>query len=404
MINNVNQLVSILMIIAGIMVVVLIAIVFVYLKAKVNENAAKKERKENQITSEEAKTTKNTVKQYSVRSVFDFMEFDKIEDNMISFKNGKKYVMVIECQGINYDLMSEEEKVAVEEGFLQFLNTLTGPIQIYVQTRKVNLNSSLQNYKEKVNEIEMTYNKQKLRYEQALKNPNISEDVKKREYYELVKQQNLYEYGKDIIYNTERMSLNKNILNKKYYIATYYYPSESGQDNLDKEELKELAFSELYTKAQSIIRTLSISGVMGNIMTSTELADLLYVAYNRDEAEDYGIDKAIRAKYDELYSTAPDYMEKKINLLEKEIDNQAYDLANKVVTEVQSERQKEYDEMKDNIDDIIADLAKAYIEESKNNLGEEVVEKSKEKIDESRKEKESDVQKKTKTRRTSSRA
>ncbi len=41
-------------------------------------------------------------------------------------------------------------------------------------------------------------------------------------------------------------------------------------------------------------------------MTSDELVDLLYVAYNRDEAEVFGIDKAVRSGYEELYTTAPE--------------------------------------------------------------------------------------------------
>ena len=82
-------------------------------------------------------------KTFGVESVMNFMEFDRIEDNMIEEKNGAKYVMVIECQGINYDLMSEVEKNAVEEGFIQFLNTIRHPVQIYTQTRTINLDSSL---------------------------------------------------------------------------------------------------------------------------------------------------------------------------------------------------------------------------------------------------------------------
>jgi hypothetical protein len=35
--------------------------------------------------------------------------------------------------------MSEKEKIAVEEGFVQFLNTLRFPVQIYVQSRTLNL-------------------------------------------------------------------------------------------------------------------------------------------------------------------------------------------------------------------------------------------------------------------------
>ena len=311
--SNIGLLTAALLIIAGIMIVLLIVLAVIYVKMRLKERSeleTKKPVNENEIKKETSK-----VRQYTVNSVFDFMEFDKIEDNMIIQKNGKRFIMVIECQGINYDLMSQEEKVGVEEGFSQFLNTLKEPIQLYIQTRKINLESSLQNYREKVDEIEKEYTKQKMRYEQIAKNPNISEELIKKEYYEYIKQKNLYEYGKDIIYNTERMSLNKNILNEKYYAVLSYYAESGDEGYLDKDEIRERAFSELYTKSKSVIRALSVSGVVGKILNSTELADLLYVAYNRDESEDYGIDKARRARFDELYLTAQDYMTRKCNYL-----------------------------------------------------------------------------------------
>jgi hypothetical protein len=65
----------------------------------------------------------------------DFMEFDKIEDDMIVQDDGRRYVMAIRCMGINYDLMSEPEMLADEEGFANFLNTLKFAIQLYVQSR-----------------------------------------------------------------------------------------------------------------------------------------------------------------------------------------------------------------------------------------------------------------------------
>ena len=57
--------------------------------------------------------------------------------------------MVLECQGVNYDLMSEMERTSVEQGFIEFLNTLRTEIQIYVQTRTVNLSNSIHTYKDK---------------------------------------------------------------------------------------------------------------------------------------------------------------------------------------------------------------------------------------------------------------
>lgn len=320
------------------------------------------------------------------------MEFEKIEDNMIIQKKGSRYVMVVECQGINYDLMSQAEQVGVEEGFIQFLNTLSHPIQIYTQTRKINLETSIQTYKAEVDKIEQEYSRQKLKYQSIMANPSSTEEQKKQALYEFTKDKNLYEYGKDIIYNTEKMSLNRNILNKKYYLVIPYYSEELGQSDFDKDEIREMAFSELYTKAQAIIRSLSVSGVVGRVLSSAELADLLYFAYNRDEAEMFGVDKAIRAGYNEMNTTAQDYMEKKIELLDKQIEKEAMRLANEKVEQVQSEKQKEYLRKVETEDDIINNLAQLIIQENETMLGKDVAEKAKEKV---RKEKKSNVQEKT---------
>ena len=180
--------------------------------------------------------------------------------------------------------------------------------------------------------------------------------------YELTKARNLYEYGKDIIYNTEQMSLNKNVLNKRYYIVT---------SNFDKSELKNLAFSELYTRCQAIITSLSSSGVIGKILGSNSLADLLYMAYNRDEAEVFGLDKALAAGYDELYSTAPDVIEKKVAALDREIEQKAMEKAQETVGKVKNAREKKLEEKRNNMDDIIDEMAKMIIQENRGYIGRE---------------------------------
>lgn len=383
MTNNIDFMTVILYIMIAIMFVLAIALAFVYMNMKVKERQSL-----NEQNKKDNKDAKKTSKVFSIGSVFDFMEFDKIEDNMIIQKKGARYVMAIECQGINYDLMSQAEKVGVEEGFIQFLNTLAHPIQIYTQTRKINLENSLQTYKSEVDKIEQEYNKQRIRYQNIMSSPHATEEQRKQALYEFTKDKNLYEYGKDIIYNTEKMSLNRNILNKKYYIIVPYYADELGQNDFDKEEVKEMAFSELYTRAQAIIRALSVSGVMGRVLSSAELADLLYFAYNRDEAELYGVDKAIKAGYNELYSTAPDYMDKKIEMLDRQIEKEATNLASEKVAQVQTEKQKEYQRKVETKDDIINNLAQLIIEENEAMLGKDVAERAKDKV---RKERKSNV-------------
>ena len=291
---------------------------------------------------------------------------------MIVQKNGNKYIMVVECQGINYDLMSEMEKNAVEEGFIQFLNTIRHPIQIYVQTRTLNLESSIQSYRDKVQAIEENLSKQEARYKEMQSSGNYTREQLDKAFYELTKQRNLTEYGKDIIYDTEKMSLNKNVLNQKYYIVVPYYPEELGQNDFDKEEIKNLAFSELYTRCQSIIRTLSACEVGGRILTSNELADLLYVAYNRDEQETYGIDKALRAGYDELYSTAPDVLDKKMRTLDQKIEEEAFNKANEKVIEAQSAKERALQRKENNMDDLISQMAQLIIEQNRTIVGSDV--------------------------------
>ena len=123
-----NQIASFLTIILGIMITILFVLIGIYFLF----NFQSKQKNISKIKPGEKSTPERTKVQqlYNVQSVFNFMEFDKIEDNMIIQKDGKRFLMVIKCQGINYDLMSGVEKSSVEQGFIQFLNTLRNPIQI----------------------------------------------------------------------------------------------------------------------------------------------------------------------------------------------------------------------------------------------------------------------------------
>lgn len=370
---TINTITMILIAVLLVMFLLLGILCILYFKSR-NQKTDNTQKTSNTVSAE--KTTKS----YTVESVFDFMEFDKIEDNMIITKKGTKYVMVVECQGVNYDLMSEVEKNAVEEGFIQFLNTLRHPVQIYTQTRTINLENSIQTYRSKVQEIESQLEKEKLQYDKMVNSGNYTDEEIKAAFYELTKTTNLYEYGKDIIYTTEKMSLNKNVLNQKYYVVIPYYPEELGENNFERQEITNLAFSELYTRAQSIIRTLGVCGVNGRVLNSNDLVDLLYVAYNRDDAEVYGVDKAIEAGYDELYSTAPDVVDKKMKALNEQIEKEAFDKANQKVIEAKSEKEQALERKQESMEDLIDQMAKMIIAQNKNIVGKDIAENAIEKV------------------------
>ena len=376
-----NTLSGLLSIILGVFIFILIILVVILVVLKFRDMSKKGEMKKNNDAignNNENKKEKNKATeyvQYNKQSIYDFMEFEKIEDNMIVQKNGRRYLMVVECQGINYDLMSKIEKIGVEEGFQQFLNTLRHPIQIYIQTRTVNLEGSLSKYKAKVKEIEDKYNKMLYQYNQMKASDTYSKNELDEYWFELTKQKNLLEYGRDIVNNTEKMSLNKNILNKKYFIIIPYFLEENAE-KYDRDEIRNIAFSELYTNAQAIIRTLSSCSVMGKILSSKELVDLLYVAYNRDDSEILGTDKAMMAGYEELYSTSEDVYQKKIKELDKIINDRAIDLANETIQKVKSRPQQIAEEKEENLDELIRKMAALVIQENQSYVGTEIAEEA----------------------------
>ena len=391
-----DELSQVLVMVLGIMIFILFVLLAIFIILKIREKQQNK-KVEDLISSNTQEKKGKDKKQprivdssYTKQSILDFMQFDKIEDNMIIQKKGRRYLMVVECQGINYDLMSKAEKIGVEEGFQQFLNTLRHPIQIYIQTRTVNLENSISTYKEKVKEIENDYNQMLFRYNQMRNDQTQSRSEVEKAFYEVTKRKNLLEYGRDILANTEKMSLNKSILNKKYYIIIPYFVEDAGDIKYDYDEIRNMAFSELYTKSQSIIRTLSSCSVNGKILSSQELAELLYVAYNRDESEVFGIKKALQAGYEELYSTAPDVYEKKIKVLDEEIEKQAIELANKTIEQVKSKPQQIAEEKETSMDELIRKMAEMVLNDNRQYVGDDVAEAAINKIKETEEEGDND--------------
>lgn len=104
-------------------------------------------------------------------------------------------------------------------------------------------------------------------------------------------------------------------------------------------------------------------------MTSNDLVDLLYVAYNRDEAEIFGIDKAISSGYEELYTTAADVLDKKMEVLDQEIEKQALELINEKVIQVRTRKQQEIERKQARFGELIRERAEAILKQNAAYLG-----------------------------------
>lgn len=276
-------------------------------------------------------------------SIFDFMEFDEIVDNMIVRKNGTQYIMILQCNGVNYDLMSEDEKIGVEEGFVQFLNTLRFPIQLYIQSRTLNLRDIIDEYKARVDNLTVEIEKLDAKIAQAKSSGNKA--LKEKLEFEKRRKINILEYGIDITDYVDKLSSNKNVLQQRTYVVVSYYSAEigGGLEKYSKEEIYNMCFAELYTRCQNIASALANSQVSSTILSSEELAELLYVAYNRDESEILQLSKALDAQYDALYTSGKDVLQKKQEKLDQEINIAAIDMATDSI--LKADKQKQIEEL-----------------------------------------------------------
>lgn len=345
------DIITVLQIMIGVIVFIMFLLVIFYLylirpKKKKEEETPTILYSETEIKKVEEKKPENYGRfqgNLTQDSIFDFMEFDEIVDDMIVRKNKTQYVMILQCNGVNYDLMSEQEKIAVEEGFVQFLNTLRFPIQLYVQSRTLNLKDTIEEYKERVKAVNNDIEKINSQLIQAKRNGN-REQLERLE-FEKRRKQNVLSYGMDITDYVGRLNSNKNILQQRTYVVVSYYISELGGnlENYTKDELDNMCFSELYTRCQNVSSSLASSGVTSKILDSEELAELLYIAYNRDESEIYQLTKALDAQYDALYSTGKDVLQKKQEKMDREINMAAVDLATQSI--LRADRQKQVEDI-----------------------------------------------------------
>lgn len=274
--------------------------------------------------SEESNYKKNPNANIAKEDVFNFMEFDKIQDNMIIQQKGEKYTAVVKCKGINYNLMSEVEQLAVEEGFMTFLNTLKFPVQLYVQAQSVNLKSNIASYRENMKGIYEEYDDINGEYNAVLNSLESTDeeiqDVEDKRNSIL----NVLEYGQDIVRYVEKLALNKSMLQRSFYVLVSYYKSElSNASNFNKEELLDICYSELFTRVQSIISGLSMCSVNASILSSNEIGELLYSAYNRDDKNFMSVQQALESGFYRLYSTSEDAITKKHKRLVEGIRQEA---------------------------------------------------------------------------------
>jgi hypothetical protein len=198
----------------------------------------------------------------------------EIRDGIAIMSDGSFRAVII-CKSINFDLMSPEEREAVEFSYQGFLNSLYFPVQMFVRSQKVDIRPYLERL-------------DKIRTEQD----NMLLGLLMEDYIAFLS---------DIAQQT-------NIMDKKFYVIIGYPDQDENIRNSFKqttgfftgavelfsksktphvvidENVLEKAKTELKNRVQSVMQGLMECGVQSLPLDTQELIELYYDAYNPDTA------------------------------------------------------------------------------------------------------------------------
>ena len=191
---------------------------------------------------------------------------DTIRDSVVVLKNGGLRV-VIEAEGVNFELKSPEEQEALIAAFQEFLVGLDFSLQLMVYSRRINIDS----YIRKI---------------QALAPGETNQLIKN----------NIAEYTNFLSSFLEEY----NVMNKKFYVVVSYAPAvikvsmiqgltgaqTKSQVDINAEEEFQRGKQQLETRISVMSDGLSRMGIQPRVLTTEELVGLFYNLYNPMEKEE----------------------------------------------------------------------------------------------------------------------
>jgi hypothetical protein len=200
------------------------------------------------------------------------LQIAEIRDGIVIMNDGS-FRAVIMAKSINFDLMSAQEREAVEYSYQGFLNSLYFPVQIFIRSTKVDLRP----YIERLDKIRQEHDNMLL----AL-------------------------LMDDYLGYIEALSEQTNIMDKTFYVIVPYFPVADVQKAITQsknfftgltamfknkeqhvtinEQDLAAAKDELRNRIQAAMAALQQCGVQGLPLDTQELIELYYDTYNPDTA------------------------------------------------------------------------------------------------------------------------
>lgn len=203
--------------------------------------------------------------------------FSEMRDNIIIMNDGS-FRAVVECESINFDLMSAREREGIEFSYQNFLNSLYFPIQILVRSRRVDIGP----YLDRLMQIRRSQDNMLL---------NVLMD--------------------DYMAFIDVLAQEANIMDKGFFVVVPYYPAGdvnemkkqakglfdsffSGKKEATVTKIDQMAYEkgmdEIKNRIDLVMSGLFQIGVKCNQLNTQQLSNLFYTSYNPDTAARQPID------------------------------------------------------------------------------------------------------------------
>lgn len=180
------------------------------------------------------------------------LPFEDIRDSMIHLGN-HQYRVVLACTSVNYALKTDKEQAIIELAFQRFLNSLSYPISIFVQTRTMDNEKMMDSLRKDTLDVIEEY--------------PILENYGDAYFGEMA----------DIY---DRIGNNKE--KRKYVIIPF--DEAAGLTTSTDEEKYEYVLQEMKNRILVVKDGLDALGITARLLNTNDLIDLLYVSYHKDSA------------------------------------------------------------------------------------------------------------------------
>jgi hypothetical protein len=192
-----------------------------------------------------------------------YLDIAEIREDVVIMKDGTLRAVLL-VSSINFALKSEDEQQATVQGYMQFLNSLEHPIQVVIQSRRMNIDSYMGHLKKQ---------------EETIHNELLKTQI--RDYMSFV---------------TELVELGE-IMQKQFFVVVPYDPSETGEKRKSFMTRLQTSFSParllklnskqfidrksiLTQRVANVSSGLQSMGLQTAMLDTQSLIELYYTCYN----------------------------------------------------------------------------------------------------------------------------